>query len=435
MACVVEAGESVSTQPGLSSLIRTMTVGDCVVIERGLDVNRNGRLDDDEVEGDASSVCSPPPVSDVEARLAALESLTIRTPIVLDVRDDAPETSTTSFVSLQAAFDYLQDKRITGPDFLTLQVSRGTYYSTQPLAITHTDSHRVLILGDEARPENVVLEFEGSNGLELERGAHLARFSGFKISRSAESTAATSGIVVRGGSNLSLGSVIVSGFRHSGILVEGGSGLTQPSRQVGSPNEPTPVDIRGCVDCSVGVRIEGSGYVLFQAFAPGGILVTDFAAHAIDVSGHSTLSATNARIDRNGGAGVRVAHSSYAYLPEVDVDGSGEEGIIAQYGAVVVGSGSITGSGSYGLRAEKGSTIVMRGVTIDESGGHGVLSDEQSFVDVYGGTVSNSAGFAFSADLGGGIRTGNSGNGNTSGANSPGVGDNSQDEAFITTSP
>lgn len=91
---------------------------------------------------------------------------------------NVPET----YATIQDALDSLNDKRVLTGNLVTISVSdcsNETY--TQPLTITHPNASAIHILGNTTLPESCVIQFNGSNGIEVNDGNILGSINGFTL--------------------------------------------------------------------------------------------------------------------------------------------------------------------------------------------------------------------------------------------------------------
>lgn len=400
---------------GFSSLVITRTEGNCVVIETGLDRNRNGQLDASELTaGTSSTLCEsvPAEVTALSQRIDSLEGAVIPTPAVITVRGGV-STSTSTFPNLDGALSFLSSRRLGGQGLLTIQVERGRYMFSEPLTFDHPDGGRILIIGDEADPGTVDLIFQQSNGLEVQGGATLARFSGFELGYQGAASEAR-GIVVTQHSELGLGAVIVSDFPGVGILVERQSAVTPVDRQVssGEPTLPAVVACPGAACGGVGVRVTERSLAEFvNTRTPDvGLNVTGFGSDGVEVSRQSTLVADFLRSANNGGRGILVDSMSMIIADDATVASNVGDAVFVQHnGTARLHRLEVTGSGvavavevrnaayayisacsldatDIGIRAAENSTVIADGCEIDADQ-DGVDASDRAYVDIRNVTV------------------------------------------------
>jgi hypothetical protein len=86
------------------------------------------------------------------------------------------------FGDIQAALDYLNDKRIAGNAIVTIQVADGIYNYTSTIEVKHSEGGQIQILGNVSNPNNCLLNFSGCNqGFLIQNGNKIGLIDGFKL--------------------------------------------------------------------------------------------------------------------------------------------------------------------------------------------------------------------------------------------------------------
>ncbi len=110
------------------------------------------------------------------------------------------------FGDVQAALDYLSDKRIAANAIVTIQVADGTYNYTSAIEVKHSEGDKIHILGNVSNPNNCLLDFsECSKGFLIQNGNKIGLIDGFKLygnSTVNEGVSVTTGSYANCGANL-----------------------------------------------------------------------------------------------------------------------------------------------------------------------------------------------------------------------------------------
>ena len=116
------------------------------------------------------------------------------------------------YPNIHMALKYLDDKHIKVGKTVTIQVTDCTnQVYTESINVAHPNGNAIHIVGNIDNPENCVLQFNGSNGIEVIGNFELGMISGFNII--GNRTEGTSGIIASEGGRIDIGSSVhISSF-------------------------------------------------------------------------------------------------------------------------------------------------------------------------------------------------------------------------------
>lgn len=105
--------------------------------------------------------------------------------IANDLTMNVPAT----YATIQAALDYLADRRIVSGAIVTIQVADGTYSHTDTLDVSHPDGANIRIIGDTATPGNCILTWGATpnvDGIVATGNVAMPFIDGFTIKKTAK---------------------------------------------------------------------------------------------------------------------------------------------------------------------------------------------------------------------------------------------------------
>ncbi len=127
------------------------------------------------------------------------------------------------FTDIQAALDYLKNKKIADGVLLTIQVADGAYNINKTISITHPDGDKINIIGNPTNPTNCTLNFSNcENGFLIANGNRLGLLQGFSL---VGDNIVTRGINVCQSSVLVSCDLIVQQFKYDGVFAGTSSSL------------------------------------------------------------------------------------------------------------------------------------------------------------------------------------------------------------------
>jgi hypothetical protein len=130
------------------------------------------------------------------------------------------------FADINAALDYLSDKRIVRTAVVTIKVADGTYYYTNQIDVNHSDGKQIHIIGNVEYPESCVINFS-ARGVVVENNCSLGYLNGFKFC--GVNTVETVGVLASDNSIINCGNKMilynfydgVYAFRNSTVIAKG----------------------------------------------------------------------------------------------------------------------------------------------------------------------------------------------------------------------
>jgi hypothetical protein len=118
------------------------------------------------------------------------------------------------FADINAALDYLSDKRIADKVIVTIQVADGNYYYTSPVEVTHPEGDKIYIVGNPTNPEYCRLNFSDIDGSAIvaTNGSTLGKIMGFLLYGDGISNPVKRGIYAYANSNIYCSNMIINNF-------------------------------------------------------------------------------------------------------------------------------------------------------------------------------------------------------------------------------
>jgi hypothetical protein len=131
------------------------------------------------------------------------------------------------FADINAAIDYLKDKKIAANVIVTIQVADGVYYYTSPISINNSDGDKIQIIGNTINPNLCIINFANCHGILITNGNKLGLIDGFTINGNynTNSNIDLVGIFVTNNSQINCGKVkmVINNFG-AGIDLNGSKG-------------------------------------------------------------------------------------------------------------------------------------------------------------------------------------------------------------------
>ena len=271
------------------------------------------------------------------------------------------------YPDVSAALASLDGTFIAADAIVTITIADGTYAHAAPVEIRHPQGSNIAILGNLSNPDNVVLEFTGTDGVVLDNGRTLGLLDGVTL----RGTSVEKGIHLSLDSALRLGPEVVVEMFGNNVQVNDGSTFYGDSLTV------RDADVHGVV-----VQRGSNAYLEGATSINNGSL-------GIYATGTSTIRANYATVTGNGGTGVR-----------------------SQNGSSISASHSVSNNNTRGFMAEYNSLIYANGATATNNSEYGAYGIWESLIRIDVATVTNNqTGFRAhgSATLitGGGTTSGN----------------------------
>jgi len=281
--------------------------------------------------------------------------------------------------ALRDALAALDGYRIAAHARVTLQLDDSTYTFDEPLSIRHPDGANIHLVGDEADPRLVTLNFPDSDGVVVADGYDLGLISGVTIQGA--SVEGTRGVAVTGGASAALGYVEVSAFG-TGVSVETG-GLLRPAAAIVAAGYPAGwLSVSDCVEGGVsaswgalaqlpGATSEVHGGAAF--FAEWGAALDVAAATAswseqgFSARDNATLRADEAWAVDNRADGVSAAHGAYSSAVDAAISGS-SDGLSAWGMGRLMARGATVSSCDVAMRSHWASSLYFEAGESSDNG-------------------------------------------------------------------
>ena len=248
------------------------------------------------------------------------------------------------FTDLNHAFEELQSYSIPSDVTVTIQLGEGTHVYGSRLDLKHRDGDQIQIVGNVDKPESVILDFVGHDGILIEDGYGLGLLQGVSIS--SDGSDDLDGITVKYGGRLRVSDIIVSGFGDNrsassgaGLKVHTNGVLVQDGDSVVADNNHD-----GFRAYHGGVMVLSKGAVAsnndigFSASYGGVMSVRNTDAY--DSGSVGFYSAQGSYLDANGAASARAYRSFYM-----------------SSGGVMNANDSSASNGTYGYVSQKGGFL------------------------------------------------------------------------------
>ncbi len=263
----------------------------------------------------------PPEIIELQRRVAALEGMTIRDSLTLQVGPSR------SYRHPSEAWAFLRGKTIADGATVTIKLDDGEYdfEAGKSWLIDHQGGQQLRIEGNAADPRKVTLRFTGADGIVVKNGKALKYLNGVTIVANNGVEKEYSGVLVSNGSVLGGGGAIVArGF-------------------------------------SVGFVIQGSSFMYAEGSAERGLMATE-NKYGYFVDAGSTLLAAYAVASNNTEQGFRVTLDSTLRARYAQAIGSQHGFYAGSRGYMYVLDSNAAGpAGAIGYLANLGSFISAEG--------------------------------------------------------------------------
>lgn len=282
-------------------------------------------------EAEASLEDTNAQLLEAQARLDALPgSLQLEGGLrVLTVPGDASD--------LASALELLDDVWFVGGGGARIEVSDGTWSVSLPVRPSHPQGDRIDIIGNPARPGNVVLACTDTACLDVSAGS-LGVVDGITL-RGTASVPGQVGVSLSGPFRVRLGEdVQIEDFSGAGILASGGGTVSASGVLVDG--------------CNIGIRAEWGASILAD-----GAVVTGSGDRGISAYRGGFVDASAATASDGAAFGISAEYGSFALAAGSLVEGFGQRGITAGDGGAVDASNAIVRNNGAGLDAAIGSAI------------------------------------------------------------------------------
>ncbi|MEZ4316678.1 MAG: hypothetical protein R3F61_04220 [Myxococcota bacterium] len=254
------------------------------------------------------------------------------------------------FPDLNAVLDAYADRVFLPGAFLNVEIadSPTPYVYAEPIIVEHPYGAHLVITGNAADPSAVVLQFAGTDGIEVRWGSALAYLDGVTLRGTNGGT--TTGIYVHHNSSAGIGDVRIEGFTRSAV-----NASIQSFVSVDSLVSTSPTDVAGVL-----------------------------------AEWNSTLWANAANISGSTGEGASFVQGARGRLTNSTIVG-GNRGVVVSDGSSVVATGSDVSAQQNALELTAHSMVRASGSAWTSAGANGASVQQGSYADLAGATLSNSA--------------------------------------------
>jgi hypothetical protein len=270
----------------------------------------------------------------------------------------------TRFKSIAEAMAFLGGCRIAETAKAVVLVAPGKLEHDAPLVLNHAEGARIVIRGAGEKPEECVLEFDGSNGIEVNGGGEIHVETVSLVSKADDKA---TGLFLEHGSAAQIRNCEIIDFAYA-VFVNDGSRLRASGCVFISKGTQDSVNVRSSsnailIDCEAKAMLKEGGHNGFAAFNGGAIEC--FGCRAENwYSGFSATTSASMYLERCVGRSNNHGASAWAGSSLMAVDSTfasnKQSGIFAISSAAEVFGCTLTANNS-GVAANGAATVNFAG--------------------------------------------------------------------------
>ncbi len=228
----------------------------------------------------------------------------------------SPDPADGQFATIHEALESLDEKLLSPGRDTRILVMPGLYTHDRPIEVWRSDSTRLQIIGQGDDPSDVILHFDGSDGLVVHRGARLGLLDGMTLvgDRVRGAGGGTyNGISARIGAHMTIGpAMIVREFTADCIVARGASMFAEGVVVGGCGDDGLLAVFNGYIEAD-GARVTDNIGQGVEAYMGGGIragsVVSNGNGVGFSASDNGWLYIRNASAAENGQDFVAVENS------------------------------------------------------------------------------------------------------------------------------